>query len=88
LTWTIEFNRQARKDIAGLPPIEQKRVSHYLRTRVLAQEDPRSLGKPLKGPLSGAWRYRVGDIRILCRIEDEKLVVLVVGIGNRREIYR
>jgi len=56
--------------------------------RVGESEDPRQSGKALKGPLGDLWRYRVGDFRILCDIQDGKLTVLVLQIGNRREVYR
>ena len=56
--------------------------------RVGESEDPRQSGKALKGPLGDLWRYRVGDFRILCDIQDGKLTVLVLQIGNRREGYR
>lgn len=86
VTWTIEFSKQARKDMASPPPNEQKRITQYLRTRVLAQEDPRKIGKPLKGALMGIWRYRVGELRILCRIE--RLIILVIAAGSLCEVYR
>lgn len=58
-------------------------------TRVATQKDPRSAGKALTGPMLGAyWRYRVGDYRIICDIQDSTLRVLVIEIGNRREVYR
>ncbi len=56
--------------------------------RISAGKDPRELGKALKGPLGDLWRYRVGDYRILCDIQDGILTVLVLQIGNRREVYR
>jgi mRNA interferase RelE/StbE len=56
--------------------------------RVAADDDPRRLGKALKGPLGDLWRYRVGDFRVICEIRDGVLTVLVLQIGNRREVYR
>jgi mRNA interferase RelE/StbE len=50
--------------------------------------DPRYIGEPLAGPLKGIWRYRVGDYRILCRIRHGELIILVVEVGHRREVYR
>lgn len=66
----------------------QKRIVSFLQDRIQAAENPRTSGKALQGNLSGLWRYRVGDYRLLCRVEDEELVVLVIEIGHRREIYR
>jgi len=61
----------------------------FLSERVARVENPRSLGKPLQGSRFGEfWRYRVGDYRLICKIEDERLLVLVLRIGHRKEIYR
>lgn len=66
----------------------RSRIKNYLETRVAMREDPRSLGKRLSGDLSFLWRYRVGDYRVLCRIQDDVLVVLVVSVGDRKEVYK
>ncbi len=63
------------------------RITVYLRTRVSLLDDPRSLGHRLVGPLAGYWRYRVGDYRIICDIQDRLVRVLVVRIGHRRDVY-
>jgi mRNA interferase RelE/StbE len=65
-----------------------RRIRDFLRQRLASLDHPRRLGKPLTGTLGDLWSYRVGDYRILCRIEDEILVVLVVGIGHRWDVYR
>lgn len=89
MAWTIEFEEAAKKDLAKLDKTMAKRVTSFLRERVLPLNDPRAIGEALKGPKLGEfWKYRVGDYRIICAIEDCKLLVLVVRIGNRREIYR
>ena len=67
---------------------EAKRIRDFLNERVASLDSPRRIGEALVGPLKGFWRYRVGDYRILCRIEDDKLVVLVIEIGHRSDIYR
>lgn len=56
--------------------------------RVARSDDPRSLGKALSGPLGDLWRYRIGDCRIICDIQDGVLIVLVLQIGKRRDVYR
>jgi mRNA interferase RelE/StbE len=64
-------------------------ILHFLEERIQPLDDPRALGESLKGPKLGEyWKYRVGDYRIICKIEDERLVVLVLRIGHRRDIYR
>jgi mRNA interferase RelE/StbE len=89
LAWRIEFEAAAVKELAKLDKAVAKRITSFLRERVLSLDDPRSIGEALKGPRLGEfWKYRVGDYRIICRIEDGQLLVLVVRIGNRREVYR
>jgi len=86
LTWKIEFTASAEKELAKLDKSAAKRIIRFLRERVSA--DPRSSGKALKGDHSGLWRYRVGDYRVICEIYDEKISVLVVRVGHRKEVYR
>lgn len=87
--WTIEYLASVRKDVRKLDPPVCKRIREFLEERVADLEDPRSIGEALKGSeLGDFWKYRVGDYRIICSIEDAVLRVLVVRIGNRREIYR
>lgn len=89
MAWSIEFEAAAKKELASLDKPVAKRITGFLRERVAPLEDPRMLGEALKGPRLGAfWKYRVGDYRIICAIEDGRLTVLVVRIGNRREVYR
>ena len=87
--WTIELSDAARKDIKKLGQSEAKRIRSFLRDRVAASSNPRQLGLALTGSkLGGLWRYRVGDYRIVCELQDNRLVVLVIEIGHRREVYR
>jgi len=89
LAWRIEFDDKAKKDLAALDRTAAKRITTFLRERVSRLDDPRSIGQALKGSNLGAfWRYRVGDYRIVASIEDDALRILVVRIGNRKEVYR
>lgn len=89
MAWQIEFSPTAHKALTKLGVDTQKRIVRFLRERVANMDDPRSTGKALVGPtLSDLWRYRVGDYRIFCRIEDEKICIVVVEIGHRSEIYK
>lgn len=89
MAWQIEFSPAADKALTKLGVDTQKRIVRFLRERVANMDDPRSTGKSLVGPtLSELWRYRVGDYRIFCRIEDERICIVVVEIGHRREVYR
>ena len=89
MAWQIEFGDAAQKDLAKLDRPVAKRITTFLRERVSALSDPRSVGEALKGSKLGEfWKYRVGDYRVICHLEDNQLRVLVVRIGNRREVYR
>ena len=86
--WRLQFEDGALKDLLRLSSPVRARVERYLDDEVLARANPRQLGKALQGKLKGLWRYRVGDVRIIARLKDDIMVVLVVDVGNRREIYR
>jgi mRNA interferase RelE/StbE len=88
LAWRIEFLPAADKDLAKLGRAEAKRVLQTLKTRIAPLDDPRRLGTALTGELGGLWRWRIGDYRVIARIEDERITILVVRIGHRREVYR
>jgi mRNA interferase RelE/StbE len=89
LAWRIEFDDSAIDDLATLDKQVAKRITKFMRERVAALDDPRSIGEPLKGSqLGDFWKYRVGDYRIISDIQDEVLQVFVIKVGNRREVYR
>lgn len=88
MAWRIEYLRSAQKSVERLDPQIRKRIRDYLLNRVATLDDPRSVGKPLKGPLAAYWRFRVGDYRIICDILNDRLVILVITIGHRRDIYQ
>lgn len=86
MTYRIKFFVDAEKAFDKLDRTIQKRITKYLLTRVV--NDPFSCGKPLTANKSGLWRYRVGDYRIIAKVENNELVVVVVGIGHRSEVYQ
>lgn len=89
MAWRIDFDDSAKKDLAALDKPVAKRIAKFLRDRVSHLQDPRSIGEALKGSELGAfWKYRVGDYRIVASIEDGALRILVVRVGNRKEVYR
>lgn len=88
MSWVYSFNETARKQLKKLGRQAQADILRFLDDRVAGENEPRRFGKGLKADLSGLWRYRVADYRILCQIRDHELVVLVVAVGHRREIYR
>ena len=89
MVWIIKYTESSSKHLKKLDKQTALRVLDYMDERVAVLSDPRSLGKNLKGPKMGEyWRYRVGDVRVICNILDGQLTVLVIEIGNRREVYR
>ena len=85
--WTVKFTEQAERTFAKLDKPVQKAIAQYLSKRLLNVDNPRSLGKSLKGNFSDYWRYRCGNYRIICKIEDEELVILVVLASHRKDAY-
>ena len=88
MAWTIEFLPSAEKELAKLGRAEAKRITQTLKTRIAVRADPRELGSALAGELGGLWRWRIGDYRVIARIEDERITILVVRVAHRREVYR
>jgi mRNA interferase RelE/StbE len=89
LGWTIDYTDTARKQLRKLDKQTARRIVEFMDGRIAAQEDPRSTGKALTGPTLGTyWRYRVGDCRIICDIQDGVLRILVIEIAHRKEVYR
>jgi mRNA interferase RelE/StbE len=89
MAWRVELDSAAERDLDKLDPQIARRILAFLHGRVATLDDPRSIGEALKGSKLGEfWKYRVGDYRIISSIEDGALRVLVIQIGNRKEIYR
>lgn len=87
MVWTIEFTPDAAKELKKLGRAEAGRIIRTLEERIATQDDPRSLGAPLTGDHAGYWRWRIGDYRVIARIEDARVLILVVRVGHRREVY-
>jgi mRNA interferase RelE/StbE len=88
LAWTVDYADTAKDQLRKLDRQTARRILDYMDERIAGTDDPRHADKALSGPLGGLWRYRVGDCRVICDIQDSALRVLVVRIGNRREVYR
>jgi mRNA interferase RelE/StbE len=87
--WVIEFDPKALHDLEALDRQEARRVLRFLHERLASRDDPRTIGEALQGSrFAGMWKYRVGNYRLVCEIQDDKVTVLVVRIGHRREVYR
>jgi mRNA interferase RelE/StbE len=87
MAWTFEFTPNAQKQLDDLDKVVSRRILKFLYERVGLLENPRQIGERLHGTLGKFWKYRVGDYRIICSLEDKTLVVIVVRIGHRREVY-
>jgi len=89
MAWKIEFSVAADRELSKLDSQHSKRILKFLHDRVGKLDDPRTIGKALQGSRLGEfWKYRVGDYRLICKIEDDCLIVLVLRVGHRKEIYR
>jgi mRNA interferase RelE/StbE len=89
MAWKVELDEAAERELDKLDRQVAKRILKFLHERVARLDDPRSIGEALRGSrLGNFWKYRVGDYRIICDLQDDRLVVLVLRVGNRREIYR
>ena len=89
MAWKVEFDPAAERELDKLDPQVARRILTFLHERVAVLENPRAIGEALKGSKLGEfWKYRVGDYRIVSNIEDEVLRILVVRVGNCRQVYR
>ena len=85
--WRVEFTVDAARDLRRLDPQIARDILAYLRQRIATDNDPRRFGKSLRGEKQGLWRYRVGDYRLICMIEDARLTVIVLRAAHRKEVY-
>ena len=88
MAWVVEFDPDAVKDLKKLDKQVQARILEFLRGRLAPMKNPRSVGEALSGSMGAYWKYRVGDWRIVCDIQDRRIIVRVLRVGNRREVYR
>jgi mRNA interferase RelE/StbE len=86
---SVELAPAAARELGKLDAQQSKRILKFLHERVAKLDDPRAIGRALSGSRLGEfWKYRVGDFRLICKIEDRRLLVLVLRVGHRREVYR
>lgn len=87
MSWDYSFTERALRLLQKLDRTAQQRILTWLDERIVGCEKPRLWGKELKGEFSGLWRYRVGDHRVICQLQGDKLLVLVLRVGHRKDIY-
>lgn len=88
MIWKVEWDDRARKELRKLDHQVQKKILEYMRKNICKNLNPRRFGKNLSYDKEGLWRYRIGDYRIICNINDEKITVLVLAVGHRKEVYK
>jgi len=89
MAYSVELSESADRELGKLDAQQRKRILKFLHERIAKLDDPRSVGEALHGAQLGEfWKYRVGDYRLISKIEDDRLVVLVLRVGHRKEIYR
>lgn len=86
MAWTIEFDKKAEKEFKKLDKPTQKKIDRLI-TKLSKSKNPRNTGKLLKGKLGSFWRYRIGDYRLICSIEDKILTIVVLRVSHRRYVY-
>ena len=87
-SWRIEITRTAEKQITKLDRTAQNSILTFIHDRLKVADDPRHLGKALHGEKRGLWRYRVGDYRLICDIQDGRITIVVLELGHRKDVYR
>ena len=84
---TVKFSKKAEKNLQKIDKFQAKLIYNWIENNLDGCKNPRAIGKPLTANLQGYWRYEIGKYRIICDIQDDVCVVLVVKIGHRREVY-
>ena len=87
MRWAYSFEERALKELKKLGAQAQREILAYLDERIATEEDPSRFGKALHGDLAGLWRYRIGDYRLICSLHEGELLVLVLKVGHRRDVY-
>ena len=87
MRWAYSFDERALKELKKLGKQAQREILKYLDERIATKEDPARFGKALRGDLAGLWRYRVGDYRLICSLKNGQMLVLVLKVGHRRDVY-
>ena len=89
MVWIVKYAESSLRQLKKLDKPVAQRVLDYMDERIAVLADPRAAGKNLVGPRMGSyWRYRIGDVRVICDLQDNALLILVVEVGHRRDVYR
>ncbi len=85
--YKIEYSKKIMKDLEKLDKYTRTKIINWIDKNLIDKKNPREKGRALTGNLSGRWRYRIGDYRLICQIKDEELIILALTVGHRKEIY-
>lgn len=88
MKFSVEYDEKAKKKLEKMDPPVQSRIRAWVERNLVGCENPRAKGKPLEGRLSNYWRYRVGDYRLIADIQDDKIIILIVNVDKRNDIYK
>jgi mRNA interferase RelE/StbE len=88
MKWTLNYSEKAKKQLRKLDDNPRSIILSWMHKNIDGGDNPRKFGRPLTADLSGQWRYTIGDYRVLCEIQDSRLVVLTLTVGHRKGIYR
>lgn len=88
MVWKINYLKSIQKEVRKIDKNTQKKIREHIEKKIAKLENPRDIGKPLKGNFGELWRYRIGDYRIICEIKDEEISILVIHIGHRKNVYK
>lgn len=88
MSWRVEFTSGALRQLKKLDPFVRRTLIAWVEKNLEDCADARAHGKSLVGDKSGLWRYRIGDYRLLCRLDDGRLVIEAIKVGHRREVYK
>lgn len=88
MTWTIKLSQKTAKVIQKLDSETKQKIQHFINEILPNLDNPRQIGKALQGNLKGLWRYRVNNYRLIVQIKDNELIILIVEIGHRKDVYK
>ncbi len=87
MTWEVKYEEQVAKNLKKLDSVPRKRIQKFIEERLIPSLNPKEIGEPLKGSLGEYWRWRVGDYRLIGEIHEKEIIIVIVKIGHRRNIY-
>jgi mRNA interferase RelE/StbE len=88
MTWTIKYLASLKKPLRKITPADRQRIRRFLEDKLAHHDNPRALGRRLVGTQEALWRYRVGNYRIICEIQDSELTILAIKVAHRSTVYK